>query len=425
MSRGSAPTAPAQTAAPAPATAPAPAAPDRLVGDVTAAAFRRGFPMLERTVHLASCSLGARSDAVDEALERMQEAITAHGAPWARFEQEIEEARERFADLIGAGPDQIAILPNASVGAYQVVSTLSLETRVDIVTTVEEFPSVAHVWLAQRPRGARVIFTGDQTTGRIRTSDYTAAMGDSTALVSVPMSTYQFAERPPVSEIVEAGRSAGALTFVDAYQAVGVMAVDVADIGCDYLVAGTMKYLAGLPGLAFLYARAGLTSDQDPQLTGWFGRVEPMAFDPLRLDFPAIARRFETGTPAVPAVYAANAALGLFRGVDMTDVRRHISALTDRTARTLVAQGERVRKAERPELQGAHLGLYDADPRALAGWLAGQGIAVSPRGPVVRLSFHYYNSTDDVEALCQAMREFRALTGPALSVPLPKVRPAA
>lgn len=405
MSRGS--TATAERAAP---------------GHVTAAAFRRGFPMLERTVHLASCSLGARSDAVDEALERMQAAIAAHGAPWARFEEELENARQRFAALIGAGPDQIAILPNVSIGAYQVVSTLALKTRVDIVTTVEEFPSVAHVWLAQRPRGARVLFTGDQTTGRIRTADYTAALSDTTALVSVPMSTYQFAERPPVAEIVAAGRSAGALTFVDAYQAVGVMAVDVAEIGCDYLVAGTMKYLAGLPGLAFLYARSGLTGDQDPQLTGWFGRVEPMAFDPLRLDFPDIARRFETGTPAVPAVYAASAALGLFRDVDMADVRRHIGVLTDLTARILAAQGERVRKAERPELQGAHLGLYDADPGALAGWLAGRGIAVSPRGPVVRLSFHYYNSADDVEALCEAIHEFRVLTGPALSVPLPKAR---
>ncbi|MFD7033255.1 aminotransferase class V-fold PLP-dependent enzyme [Streptomyces sp. NPDC059917] len=392
----------------------------------TAAAFRRAFPMLERTVHLASCSLGARSDAVDASLERMQEAIGARGAPWDRFEGEVHEARENIAALIGASPDQIAILPNASVGAYQVVSTLSLETpRTEIVTTVEEFPSIAHVWLAQRPRGARVRFTGDREGGRVTTADYTAVLGPGTALVSVPMSTYQYAERPPVAEIVGAGREAGALTFVDAYQAVGVMPVDVTEIGCDYLVAGTMKYLAGLPGLAFLYARAGLTTDREPRLTGWFGRVEPMAFDPQRLDFPAVARRFETGTPAVPAVYAANAAFGLFDGVDWADVRRHVGALVELAARTLTAQGERVRRARTPEAQGAHLALYDVDPPSLSGWLATRGIAVSPRGPVVRLSFHYYNSAADVEALCQAVRAFRALTGPALPVPvpLPKVRP--
>ncbi|MET9699663.1 aminotransferase class V-fold PLP-dependent enzyme [Streptomyces sp. NPDC006529] len=403
---------------------------------MTAAAFRRRFPMLERTVHLAGCSLGARSTAVDEALERMQEAVAAHGAPWDRFEQEVDTARIRFAALIGAAPEQIAIVPNASVGAYQVASTLSLTApRTEIVTTVEEFPSVAHVWLAQRPRGARVVFTGDREAGRVRTADYTDVLGPRTALVSVPMSTYQYAERPPVAEIVGAGRAAGALTFVDAYQAVGVMPVDVTEIGCDYLVAGTMKYLAGLPGLAFLYARDAAPAARDPQLTGWFGRVEPMAFDPLRLDFPAGARRFETGTPAVPALYAANAAFGLFDGVDQADVRRHTGALIESAARTLTARGERVRLAATRELQGAHLGLYDADPRALAGWLGARGIAVSPRGPVVRLSFHYYNSAADVEALCEAVRAFRALTGPAGSgprpgprpapVPLPKVRPPA
>lgn len=392
---------------------------------VTAAAFRRAFPMLERTVHLASCSLGARSDAVDAAVERMREAMAAHGAPWHRFEQEVAESRRRFAALIGAAPEQVAIVPNASVGAYQVASTLAYDARTDIVTTVEEFPSVAHVWLAQRPRGARVVFTGDRETGEVRAADYAAVLGHRSALVSVPMSTYQYAERPPVAEIVRAGREAGALTFVDAYQAVGVMPVDVAEIGCDYLVCGTMKYLLGLPGLAFLYARDGLAGDQDPQLTGWFGRVEPMAFDPELLDFPDGARRFETGTPAVPAVYAANAALELFRGTDPAAVRRHVGALIELTATTLTGQGERVRTARSPKFQGAHLSLYDADPPALAGWLAARGIAVSPRGPVVRLSFHYYNSTDDVAALCRALREYRAQTRQHPPVPLPKARPSA
>lgn len=363
---------------------------------IGATGFRRRFPMLEHTVHLASCSLGARSDAVDQALERMQQAMSRHGAPWHDFEHEVEEARRRFAGLIGAAPEQVAVLPNASIGAFQVASTLPLRDRDDIVTTDQEFPSIAHVWLAQRPRGATVSFTG------LRLADYTAAIGPRTALVSVPLSTYQYAEVPPVAEVAAAARDAGALTFVDAYQAVGVMPVDVTELGCDYLVAGTLKYLTGLPGVAFLYVREGPADGLDPQLTGWFGRVDPFAFDPRRLDFAATARRFETGTPAVPALYAANAGLSLFAGVDLADVRRHVHELIDHAAEALTAQGERVRRAERP---GAHLCLYDADPAALAGWLAERGIAVSPRGPVVRLSFHYYNDRTDVDALCQALRE--------------------
>lgn len=370
-------------------------------------AFRREFPMLERFTHLANCSLGARSSAVEAALRRMLDVMAARGAPWDEFEGQTDEARRRFAALIGASPGQIAIVPNASVGAYQVASTLEYAGRDRILATVEEFPSVAHVWLAQRPRGARVTLVG-AGDGAVRTEDYLAALDRRTALLSVPLSTYQYAERPAVAELVCAAREAGARSFVDAYQAAGVLPVDVAELGCDYLVAGTSKYLLGLPGLAFLYVREGAAGDLDPALTGWFGRREPFAFDPRRLDFPDGARRFETGTAAVPSLYAANAALELVGRLDLAEVERHIAGLRRQAAEALVSGGEVLRTADRP---GAHLALLDPDPPALAGWLAGRDIAVSPRGPVVRLAFHYYNSPGDVAALCGAVQAYRDAGG--------------
>ncbi len=371
---------------------------------VSAAAFRAGFPMLRQVVHLANCSLGARSTAVDEALRTMLATMAERGAPWDAFEEQVGLARERFAALIGAEPGQIALLPNASTGAYQVASTLDYTRRDRVLTTAEEFPSVAHVWLAQRSRGARVTFTG-AGDGRVRTEDYLAALDGRTALVSVPLATYQYAERPQVAELAAAARQSGARTFVDAYQAAGVLPVDVRALGCDYLVAGTSKYLLGLPGLAFLYARDGAAGDTDPTLTGWFARREPFAFDPRRLDFPDDARRFETGTPAVPSLYAANAALRLLADLDPGAVERHVAGLRRRAAEALAGAGERLWTAQSP---GAHLALLDPDPPALARFLAGRGIAVSPRGPVVRLAFHYYNVPDDVDALCAALAEHRA-----------------
>ncbi len=377
--------------------------PDATGTAVSPEEFRAEFPMLGDLVHLANCSLGARSTAVEAALTGMLDAMAAQGAPWHDFEEQTELARRRFAELIGAAPERIALLPNASIGAYQVASTLEYGDRDGIVTTAEEFPSVAHVWLAQRPRGARVTFTGSGD-GSVRTEDYLAALDRRTALLSVPLSTYQYAERPAVAELVRAAREVGARTFVDAYQAAGVLPVDVTELGCDYLVAGTSKYLLGLPGLAFLYVRESEAGDVDPSLTGWFGRREPFAFDPRRLDFPRDARRFETGTPPVPALYAANAALDLIGRLDMAEVEAHIARLWRQAAESLTAGGERLRLPDRP---GAHLSLLDPDPPALAGWLADRGIAVSPRGPVVRVSFHYYNSPDDVTALCAAVQAYR------------------
>jgi selenocysteine lyase/cysteine desulfurase len=370
---------------------------------MSATAFRAHFPVLRRRVHLASCSLGARSVELDVAMDRMLDDMADGGAPWDRFEEQVLAARRRFADLVGAGVDQIAVVPNASVGAYQVASTMDWSARPKVVSTGQEFPSISHVWLAQRPRGAEIVHAE-------QAADYTALVDRRTRLVSVPLTTYQDARRMPVADIARVAHDVGAQLFVDAYQAVGVEPVDVRQLGCDYLVAGTMKYLLGLPGLAFLYARSPERTDRDPRLTGWFGRVDPFAFDPRTLDFPDAATRFETGTPAVPACYAANAGLGLIGELDLAAVREHVQDLADLAVQRLTAQGERVHAPQRGQ-RGAHIGLADGDPGGMARWLADRGIAVSPRGRVVRLSFHYYSNADDVAALCAALSDHRRTRG--------------
>ena len=371
------------------------------------AEFRRRFPGLDRTVHLASCSLGARSVELGDAVLAMVGAMDEDGAPWDRFEEQTEQARARFAALVGAAPDQVAVVPNASVGAYQVASGIDWSDRPALLTTAAEFPSIAHVWLAQRPRGARPAFVagepGDPAAG------YRAALDERVGLVSVPLVTFQDGVRLPVEDVAAAAHAVGARVFVDAYQALGVRPVRVDDLGCDYLVAGTVKYALGLPGMAFLYVRSPRAADLPPQLTGWFGRREPFAFDPRRLDFADSARRFETGTPAVPAAYGANAGLRLVAGLDLAAVHRHVTALVRRAADRLTEQGEQVRLPADPDALGAHLALVHADPGGLAARLAERRIAVAPRGDVVRLSFHYYSNADDVDLTCQEIRRY----GPA------------
>lgn len=367
-------------------------------------AFRDEFPGLRRRVHLASCSLGARSARLDAAIAEMLEAAARPGA-WHAFEEQSDRVRRAAAALLGTRGDQVALMPNASTGAYQVASMFRWHQRPRLITTVAEFPSIAHVWLAQRPLGAEVVFVGDGT-GNVAVDDYLAAIDDRTGLVSVPATTYRDGVRLPVAAIAAAAHAVGAKVIVDAYQAAGVEPVHVDTLGCDFLVAGFSKYLLGLPGAALLYVRAPEEGDQQPQLTGWFGRVDPFAFDPRRLDFPPEARRFETGTPAVPALYAAHAGLSLIAELDLTVVRQHVEDLVAYAAAQLRGQGETVRLAT-PSEQGAHLPVLDPNPSALAAWLGERGIAVSPRGDVARLSVHAYTSRDDVDEACAAIRAYR------------------
>lgn len=377
--------------------------------------FRAHFPMLDSVVHLASCSLGARSTDLDEALARMLGAMASQGAPWHDFEQESAAARSGFADLIGAAPEQIALVPNVSVAAYQAVSGMEFGHRRRIVTTEAEFPSLAHVWLAQRPRGAEPAFVPDQPPDRSAedgaaawAAGYRDAIDERTALVSVPVATYRTGARLPVSTVAAAAHAAGALVFVDAYQAAGVEPLDVGELGCDFLAAGTSKYLLGLPGVAFLYVKEPAAAALPPQLTGWFGRRDPFAFDPHTVDFPRTASRFETGTPPVPSLYAATAGLGLLAGLDASAVRRHISELGALAAGKLTAQGEVLASPVDAAARGASLALADPSPTALAAHLASRRIAVAPRGDVLRLAFHYYNTAADVAAVCQEIATYRS-----------------
>lgn len=369
------------------------------------ATFRAHFPMLADTLYLASCGLGMRSSHLDAAMGRMLDAMTDM-APWHRFEEQSALARDRFAALVGAHPDQIALVPNVSIAAYQVASSMDWSHRPRLVTTASDSPALGQVWLGQRPYGA--LISRVEAAGA---ADYEGAIDLRTTLVSVPLVTCVDGVRPPLAEITRATHAFGARVFVDASEAVGVQPVDVVELDCDFLVADAGKYLLGLPGAAFLYARSTSPADVAPGLTGYSVGADLAPFDPPRPPADRPAGRYDAGLLAAPAVYAANAGLDLIGELDLVEVREYISALTAYATRLLREDGESVRTPDDPSRRGAHVAVPDPDPAALAGWLAGRRAVVSPHGDVVRLAFHYYNSTEDVDELRAHLREYRGIRG--------------
>ncbi|TDE33040.1 aminotransferase class V-fold PLP-dependent enzyme [Nonomuraea mesophila] len=371
---------------------------------LNATQFRAEFPSLADSVHLASCSQGALSSRLAYALQEIGHTLRDRGAPWEVWMAEVGRARERFARLIGAEPGEVAVLSCASEAAFQAASSLDWSRRPGIVTTDLEFPSIAHVWLAQRGRGATVRVAAD-TGEYVPAEAYEQVVDESVNLVSVPLHTYRNGARLPVEDVVRLAHDKGARVFVDAYQGAGVTPIDVKRLGCDYLAAGSLKYLLGLPGIAFLYVRGGMEQQREPELTGWFGRTDPFAFDPRLLDFPEDARRFETGTPPIPSAYAANAGFDLIERVDPAAVDEHVSALVEELAQRLAAAGERV--ASPAGARGPQVAIADDAPARLAARLAERRIWTAPRGDLLRLSLHYYNDRSDVDAAVEAISACR------------------
>jgi selenocysteine lyase/cysteine desulfurase len=372
----------------------------------TSAEFRARFPALADSVHLASCSHGALSDSLISALFEYQHSMREHGAPWDRWMGEVDKARAMFARLINADYDEIAVVPSASNGAFQVASTQDWGQRPRLVTTDVEFPSVAQVWLAQRSAGAEVLHVADRD-GIIYAADYDAAIDDRTGLVSVPLISYRNGLRLPARTVVEQAHSHGARAFVDAYQGAGVEPIDVRELDCDYLISGTLKYLLGVPGLAFLYVRADLVDAMPPTQTGWFGRVNPYELNAHDVDYPAHARRFESGTPSIPAAFGAVAGMSLLESVDSKTIAAHIADLGQQLHDSLTDVGESLGSPADPELRGPMVAVIDPDPNRLAEYLASKRIVASPRGDVVRLSLHYFNNADDLATVTKAIADYR------------------
>lgn len=374
---------------------------------MTSDTFRAHFPALADTVHLCSCSEGAQSDRVITAMAEFMHSWREHGAPWGRWMEVVEECRLRFARLIHASPDEVAVVSCASEGAHQVASTMPLAPgRSAIVTNDLEFPSIGHVFLAQaEARGASVRHLA-APDGLVGLDDYRTAVDDGAALVSAPLAAYANGLRLPVRAIADLAHAAGARLFVDAYQGAGVLSVDVRALDCDYLVAGALKYLLGAPGIAFLYVRGALLEEHRPLHTGWFGRADPYAFDPRRLDFAPTARRFETGSPAIPAAYAAAAGMSLVEELDMAAVEAHVASLADRLQSLLLAEGARLYSPLDPARRGPQVTVHTDRAEELTAFLAARRILASPRGRAVRLSLHHYNSVGDVDTAAAAVAAF-------------------
>lgn len=377
---------------------------------MTSEEFRAHFPIFETTAHLCSCSEGALSHRAIVAMSEFMTSWRVEGAPWHRWMQEVDRARDAFARLIHTDSRNIAVVSCASEGAYHIASTLDYGDRRDIVTTDLEFPSVAHVWLAAKRFGARTRFVAHHQ-GIIHTEDIVSALNEHTGLLSVPVASYANGLRFDIPTLTASAHAKGIRVFVDAYQGAGVVPVDVQAWDCDFLVSGSLKYLLGAPGLAFLYVKPGSEPLLEPTLTGWFARQDPFAFTPKTLDYADDARRFQTGTPAIPAAYAAHAGLSLLNEQDSETIWTHVQRLAGTLQQACLDEGLELTSPLDSSLRGPQVAVRAQNADALATYLQRQGIIASPRGPAVRLSLHYYNNLDDLSRAVAGIAAFRQQHG--------------
>jgi selenocysteine lyase/cysteine desulfurase len=314
----------------------------------------------------------------------------------------MEELRAEFAALINAEPDEVAVTFSASSAIGAIASAVDWSDRPRVVTSDLDFPTMGHVWLAQRARGAEVAYAR-QRDDELPLAAFEAEVDERTQLVATSHVCYRNGFRTDLAGLARLTHERGAFLLVDAFQSVGTEPLDVKALGLDALVTGTLKYLLGTPGVALLYVRREVAERLHPTDTGWFGQADPFAYDVHHLDPAPGARRFQSGSPPVPAVYAALAAMRLLRGVGLETIRDHVRTLSDLFIAGARARGLALMTPEDPTRRGPLVMLRCRDVQALLTRLAERGVLCSTRDGALRVSFHHYNVEEDVAALLAAL----------------------
>lgn len=345
------------------------------------ASLRSEFPLLDRCVYLNSCSLGPLPRAGMRALQDYARVWDEIGTPawYSDWLPLLGRLRSRVAELLGAPPDSVAIVPNATTALTTLASCLPRRSP-RVVVQPDDFPTDGHQWLS-RP----------EVAVEFRAPDPLAGVG----LVCTTHVVFGTGAVRDVAAICAAARAAGATSLIDGYHACGSVPVDAVGIGCDAYVGGCLKWLSGGPGTAFLYVRPELIPSLRPVGTGWFATAEPFSFSTDRLEFAADARRFEGGTWPVPAHYAALAGLELVLSVGVVAISERLRLLTGRMIEQARAAGLDVLTPW--ETRSGMVAIASERGEEVEARLLERGVVIDSRPGRVRVSPHWSMSEDEVD----------------------------
>jgi len=362
-------------------------------------AYRDRFPILRDCVYLINHSLAAMPAAAEERLleyARMwrERGIRSWGEGWWDMPMTVGD---QIGRIVGAPPGSVVMHQNVTVAEMVVLSCFrGSGRRTRVVYEEENFPSVRYLYQAQ-PELEVVAVADDRAI--------VGAIDERTLLVPISHVLFKNAEIQDVVPIVRRAHEAGAHVVLDCYQSAGVVPCDVTALDVDFAVGGSVKWLCGGPGAGWLYVRPDLAERLEPTFVGWQGHARPFAFEP-ELEYASGSARFLTGTPNVPALYAATAGYDVIEEVGVERIRARSLGLTSLLIELLDGAGLEVASPREPARRGGTVLVRTPDDAAVHRELGERGIVCDFRPDAgVRLGPHFYNSEDELRQTVEQLSE--------------------
>lgn len=364
------------------------------------AALRREFPVTERWSYFDLANKAPLPLTVDRAIAAFVAETRETGGTEAFSHEGVERARAEMAGLVGAAPETLAFVPNTAFALNFAAQGLRLGEGDSVVIAEEEHASNIFAWRHLEADGVELRRVPvREADGRVHVDDLLAAMDGSTRAVAVSWVGYIRGHRVNVPKLAQACRERGVLCVIDAIQAVGVLDISFEGCGADVIAAGAHKGMFGLNGSGLLYVRREV-QDRIRPMVGGFERPERGRESDAPIAFPQSAARYEGGNPNYLGIRVLEASAKFLRGIGMGSIEARIRALTTRLIEGAEAR-DLVVKTPKPWENRAGIVTIElpGDPDANAARMREAGVIGSVRGPWFRVSPHFFNTEDEVDAL--------------------------
>lgn len=371
--------------------------------------WRSEFPILEKTVYLISHSLGAMPRATHERLHEYADKWATRGVrAWAEGWWDMPvTVGDEVARIIGADPGNVVMHQNVSICQSLILSCLKpTPQRNKIVYSELNFPSVMYVYEAHARDGQIRIETVKSDDGiTVSLERMLAAIDETTLLVPFSHVLFKSAFLQDAKAIIDRAHEVGAMVVLDTYQSAGTVPLSVKDLNADFATGGSVKWLCGGPGAGYLYVRPDLQTQLEPKTTGWMAHEEPFAFDTTLRYAPNITR-FLHGSPAIPALYAAQSGYQIINEIGVGRIREKSMRQTNYLVNLAEEAGFLVTSPKDVSRRGGTITIAHEHAAAVARELIRREFIIDYRpGAGIRISPHFYTTDNELELVIEEMKK--------------------
>ncbi len=371
------------------------ASPDTLL------AWRKEFPILEHTTYMISHSLGPMPRRVETAMQEFTQVWGSRGIrAWEEGWWTMPiSCGDLIGSIIGAPKGRVVMHQNVSICQSIVTSCFDWSgARNKLVTDGLNFPSNDYIYHGLERQGAHIVSVASQDGITVPLESILDAIDERTQLVSISHVAFRSSYLQDLAAITARAHQVGAMIIADLYQSAGIVPLDVGALNLDFATGGSVKWLLGGPGAAYLYVRADLDLKLYPAATGWAAHEYPFDFVVGPIAYAPDIRRFLNGTPNVPAMYSARSGYEIVGEIGVPAIRAKSQRQTQRLIELARNAGIAVHSPLNPATRGGTVIVDVPNGREVTAELGRRQILVDFRpGAGIRIAPHFYTSDNEIE----------------------------